>query len=65
MLLFPHAQRELTRVRMTQTLRGDLTSSQEAGLIDLLAEKVSDDQALHFSVCVQGDTECSIWSYGL
>lgn len=26
---------------MAQTLRGDLTSEQEAGLIDLLAEKVS------------------------
>ncbi|CAM9680266.1 unnamed protein product [Ectocarpus sp. 8 AP-2014] len=32
-------QRELTRVRMAQTLRGDLTSYQEAGLIELLAQK--------------------------
>eukprot|EP00903_Cladosiphon_okamuranus_P012596 g11787.t1 len=32
-------QRELTRVRMVQTLRGDLTSQEEADLIDLLAEK--------------------------
>eukprot|EP00752_Nemacystus_decipiens_P001407 g1392.t1 len=32
-------QRELTRVRMAQTLRGDLTSQEEADLIDLLAEK--------------------------
>ncbi|CAM9125525.1 unnamed protein product [Pylaiella littoralis] len=32
-------QRELTRVRMAQTLRGDLTSHQEAALIDLLTDK--------------------------
>lgn len=36
----PGMQRELTRVRMAQTLRGDLTSQEEADLIDLLAEKV-------------------------
>ncbi len=36
-------QREITRVRMAQTLRGDLTSDQEAHLIDLLAEKVGGD----------------------
>lgn len=36
----PDTQRELTRVRMAQTLRGDLTSHQEAALIDLLTEKV-------------------------
>ena len=34
-------QREVTRIRMAQTLRGDLTSQQEADLMDLLAEKVS------------------------
>lgn len=33
-------QRELMRVRMAQTLRGDLTSQEEADLVDLLAEKV-------------------------
>lgn len=36
-----HLQRELTRVRMAQTLRGDLTTEQEANLIELLAAKVS------------------------
>ena len=35
-------QREVTRIRMAQTLRGDLTSQQEADLMDLLAEKVSE-----------------------
>ena len=35
-------QREVTRIRMAQTLRGDLTSQQEADLMDLLAEKVGE-----------------------
>lgn len=41
--LLCHEQREVTRVRMAQTLRGDLTSQQEADLVDLLAERVSLD----------------------
>lgn len=39
-MMYVCLQRELARMRVTQTLRGDLNSAQETELMNLLAEKV-------------------------